>query len=765
MYDQGEGVTQDFHEALFWYRNSGDQGYVNAQFCLAIKYATGQGVREDDAEAVRWHSKAADQGHAELQYRLGARYRTGLGVPKDEAEAIRWFRKAAEQGNSSAQNDLGMAYAQGKGVPQDGAEAVKWLLMAADQSQDSALNNLGAIYYLGLGVPRDCVEAEKWTRKAANRGHPNAQFSLGTLYSAGIVVPQDRDLAINWFRQAADQGQANAQRALGHAYAEGEGVPQDHTEAAKWYRKAADQGNSDARDQLDKLYNPEAVTQLKALADNDDANAQNDLGNTYAQGNGVPVDDAEAVKWYRKAADHGHAKGQVLLGFMLGNGRGVPRDYAEAVRWYRKAADQEDDASGLSAAVCKRHGVPQDDVEAAKWCRKAVSGLQLQESELRASYAEKKAIYDRLVSEIAALEDKVNFAELGHYVPIFSFDSSSDYAEALGDVKQRQEQMTRSDRAAVCPTEWYVSESRHKGEVMTRRAIRLALRAFNNECEAVIGKVSWRNFEAMRDRIGRSFRAINNMNLSNHVTISQEFLALKFEELILTHEERLKKQEEAQALREARARERENCWRKENLKRPQKRLQMRKSVRQRHWRRPALNWGLAMPGEHEALRARIEELQARLAEAQTAKERALSMAQQTRIGHVYIISNIGSFGDGVFKIGMTRRVEPMDRVRELGDASVPFPFDVHAMIFTKDAPALERALHGELDRYRLNRPNWRKEFFRVPFPVVKETVARQFPDALLVETSDAREYFASLPGDDIDDLAERQRTQIFPAAV
>ena len=103
----------------------------------------------------------------------------------------------------------------------------------------------------------------------------------------------------------------------------------------------------------------------------------------------------------------------------------------------------------------------------------------------------------------------------------------------------------------------------------------------------------------------------------------------------------------------------------------------------------------------------IEELEARIQEMEE-KKRSISQAQLTKTGHVYIISNVGSFGDDVFKIGMTRRLEPMDRVKELGDASVPFPFDVHAMIRTSDAPSLENALHHHFDERRLNLENHRK---------------------------------------------------------
>ena len=100
------------------------------------------------------------------------------------------------------------------------------------------------------------------------------------------------------------------------------------------------------------------------------------------------------------------------------------------------------------------------------------------------------------------------------------------------------------------------------------------------------------------------------------------------------------------------------------------------------------------------------------------------MAEQTRAGHIYVISNVGSFGEGVFKIGMTRRLEPLERVRELGDASVPFLFDVHAIIYCQDAPSVEKRLHSTFDKYRVNRANGRKEFFRVAPEQVEAEVHR-----------------------------------------
>ncbi|MNL32480.1 hypothetical protein D3C87_1543370 [compost metagenome] len=133
-------------------------------------------------------------------------------------------------------------------------------------------------------------------------------------------------------------------------------------------------------------------------------------------------------------------------------------------------------------------------------------------------------------------------------------------------------------------------------------------------------------------------------------------------------------------------------------------------------------------------------LQAQLQAAQEKNQRALSMAQQTRAGHVYVISNIGSFGEQVFKIGMTRRLEPLDRIRELGDASVPFEFDVHAMIFSDDAPGLEKKLHRHFLREQVNKVNPRKEFFRIGLPVIRAELEDLGVETLWTMSAKALEY-------------------------
>jgi TPR repeat protein len=166
-YANGEGVAQDFAEALKWYRRAADQGDDAAQFNLGAMYANGQGVAQDFAEALKWFRQAAEQGLADAQFNLGAMYANGRGVAQDFAEALKWYRLAAEQGLAGAQNNLGNMYANGRGVARDSAEAAKWYRLAADQGDGGGQLNLGEMYASGRGVPRNLVEALKWFLIAA----------------------------------------------------------------------------------------------------------------------------------------------------------------------------------------------------------------------------------------------------------------------------------------------------------------------------------------------------------------------------------------------------------------------------------------------------------------------------------------------------------------------------------------------------------------------------------------------------------------------
>ncbi len=153
MYSHGQGVPQDYAEAVRWYLRAADQGDAKAEGGLAFMYSHGQGVPQDYAEAVRWYRRAADQGDAKAKAGLAFMYSHGQGVPQDYAEAVRWYREAAEGVYARAKYDLGNMYYNGRGVPQDGAEAIRWYRKAADEGDEYALRALSAPLTIVSGAP------------------------------------------------------------------------------------------------------------------------------------------------------------------------------------------------------------------------------------------------------------------------------------------------------------------------------------------------------------------------------------------------------------------------------------------------------------------------------------------------------------------------------------------------------------------------------------------------------------------------------------
>jgi hypothetical protein len=370
--------------------------------------------------------------------------------------------------------------------------------------------------------------------------------------------------------------------------------------------------------------------------------------------------------------------------------------------------------------------------------KQEVSEINSQLNTVRGDYSDKRKILDRLEEQIAIYDERLAFAELGVYEPHFEFRDSEDFKKRILEVRERQKSMISAKTAALCPTDWSVGGSKSKGQTMINRQTRLTLRAFNNECDAAIANARWNNVVAMEKRIIAAEQAINKENSSLNLLISGEYSALKIEELRLTHEyrERLKSEkeervelarserEEKKLIAEAEAAEREEKKYQDLLARARKEL-----------------------GEDEAgeeMKKRIVDLELALSEAHAKSERARAMAEMTRSGYVYVISNIGSFGADVVKIGLTRRVEPDDRVRELGDASVPFGFDTHAMIYSDEAPALEAALHREFSDRRINMSNLRKEFFKVTIEEVETAVTRLAPSANFFKDREAQEWHETL---------------------
>ncbi|MDC9822978.1 DUF4041 domain-containing protein [Devosia sp. ZB163] len=416
-------------------------------------------------------------------------------------------------------------------------------------------------------------------------------------------------------------------------------------------------------------------------------------------------------------------------------------------RWKKALADSEDELAALQERFAPVLHVEAEALRILESAREPVralvrekANLEEQVTALRASYAEKRQVFDRMTAELAVYDDRIAWAEMGIYQPHFDFDSSEDYKAAIERVREKQKRMISDKSAVICRTNWHVEGSLTKGRTMTDRNIRLTLRAFNGECDAAIANTRWNNANAMEKRIANARAQIDKHNASNTIEITDGYFRLKLEELQLTHEFR----EKVKAEREERAEAARATKEEQKLLREMERAEEEEARYQRLLQKAKAEAASVVGPKLAAYTEQIAMLERDLAEAHAKVERAHAMAEMTKTGYVYVISNVGSFGPDFVKIGLTRRLDPVDRIRELGDASVPFLFDTHAMIYSDDAPRLERALHVEFAEQRVNATNMRKEFFRVSIEDVEAAVKRLAPGAPFFRDVEAQEYQETL---------------------
>ncbi|MCE7700267.1 MAG: DUF4041 domain-containing protein, partial [Methanobacterium paludis] len=350
------------------------------------------------------------------------------------------------------------------------------------------------------------------------------------------------------------------------------------------------------------------------------------------------------------------------------------------------------------------------------------------------------------------VNDELEMQEVGLYEPKYDFLTAVTYKEKWDEIRKKQKELIKNKRAAVCETEWSVNNSKQQGKAFTNAQIKQILKNFNLECEMTISKVKLSNRESSVKRIKKSFEILNRLNERNAVKITPGYLDLKLQELDIAIEYELKKQEEKELLREAREQEKEERKIQKQLDAQEKKInEQKKSLETDINRMGAELRASKSDEEKEKLELRIRELELALAKSNDDIEQIADKRKRTGAGYVYILSNIGSFGEDVYKIGVTRRDEPQDRVRELSNASVPFKFDSHVFIFSKEAFELEKELHNRFDNKRVNKVNSRKEFFNITFDDVKKIVEEN--KDLVYSFNDkpeAQEYYDTLKIDKIN---------------
>lgn len=367
-------------------------------------------------------------------------------------------------------------------------------------------------------------------------------------------------------------------------------------------------------------------------------------------------------------------------------------------------------------------------------------------ADLQAQIAKARDQRDRLLADIRAeaerelraqlveLNDAVTLQAAGVYEYRHPLETADAYKEQLADFQGRIRGAVTEDRAILASSSFSLDNSLAKGKRMVADLGKLMLRAYNAEADNAVRTLRAGTLPTAQKRLNASAETIARLGAMMDMRISPDYHQLRTEELELTADYLAKVAEERERAREEREQLREEAKAERELAAERERLEKERSHYENALK--ALT-DQGKEGEAAALQQRLDEI-----------EKAIEFndyrAANIRAGYVYVISNVGAFGPDVVKIGLTRRLEPMDRVRELGDASVPFPFDVHALFFADDAVGLETRLHQEFADRKVNQVNQRREFFFATPLQVREILAEALGSLLeYTEAPEAAEYYQS----------------------
>lgn len=344
----------------------------------------------------------------------------------------------------------------------------------------------------------------------------------------------------------------------------------------------------------------------------------------------------------------------------------------------------------------------------------------------------------KLKDVVKAYENKINGYGDEYLIPIESVIDELGNELAYTEPAKQFKETNKKIKDAI--KKGFAAKSKISNEENKERATEFVLDAFLGKVETSISKVKSDNFGKLKQELMDSFALVNLNGAAFKTEISKSFLDLYLDKLkwgSILQKIKGVQQEEQRLIREG--------MREEERVRKEAEKAQKEAIKEEEAVQKALavvyeKMAKASEEEREKYEQQINELNERVTIAEEKRQRALSMAQQTKMGHVYIISNVGSFGEDVYKIGLTRRLEPQDRIDELGDSSVPFTFDVHAFIKSNDAPALEHQLHKHFILNQVNKVNHRKEFFRVPLSKIREEVEKLGLESNWTMTAEAIQY-------------------------
>jgi hypothetical protein len=380
--------------------------------------------------------------------------------------------------------------------------------------------------------------------------------------------------------------------------------------------------------------------------------------------------------------------------------------------------------------------------------KEVLEGLKNAENQLLIQKEQKDKQLDELQTsivrkkeELVELDDEILYQSFGFYEPKYNLVNSKAYKEKLDALRTKQKQMAKSRSATYHYENWRLEGSLKEGRRMNIDNIQLTLLYFNKECDHAISQLKFNNIASIEKRIRKSYETLNRLNKRNRIEIRRGYLNLKLDELDLAYEYEQKLEEEREEQRRINEQMREEAKVLKEIENAKKKAEKEET----HFKKELMKLLNRAKNAHEEekilLEHQIQELETKLHDVEEIKKKILEREIHTRAGHVYIISNIGSFGEDVYKIGVSRRLEPMERIKELSSPAVPFPFDVHAMIFSDDAFQLEYNLHIAFNQKRVNKVNLHKEYFRVSLQEIEEVVKKNFSQTADFKIlAEAREY-------------------------
>ncbi|GHT71776.1 hypothetical protein FACS1894110_25350 [Spirochaetia bacterium] len=349
-------------------------------------------------------------------------------------------------------------------------------------------------------------------------------------------------------------------------------------------------------------------------------------------------------------------------------------------------------------------------------------------------------------NDILVTDEKLMLESFALYEPKFKFLTSDEYKRKLERIRDQQKELLQKGYAATGSTTMTYNGKESEGRKMVNDMIKLILRSFNNECDYCVDNVKFNNIEASIKRIEKSFETCNKLGIRMSAEITETYKNLKLDELYLAFEYQEKKEQEKEESKRAREELREQ----QKLEREIREAREKIAKERKHFSAAIKDLEQKLKKatdekEKELIAQNLAEAQSHFSDLEKEEKVIDYREQNAKAGYVYVISNIGAFGEGVYKIGMTRRLEPMERVDELGDASVPFTFDVHAMVFSDNAPELESKLHEHFYASRINKLNDRKEFFRADITEIEKVIKENYNKVVdVVKEAPAEQYRESL---------------------